>query len=111
VSNDTAHVFESEILNKLDLQLGTIVYFLPNPSESSRCWLEMVLVETALRNRDRFSLLWPHLSGHYGRTLGRMDQSCAASSAGSLADVIKFDYITERYGIRSRPLVMAEIFN
>ena len=46
---------------------------LPPPSESSSAWLEMLLVEAALRNRDRFAILWSLLDSHYRRTLGAAD--------------------------------------
>lgn len=38
-------------------------------SPSSCAWLEIVLVESALRNRDRFPLLWESMSNHYMSTL------------------------------------------
>lgn len=38
-------------------------------SKASVAWYEMLLVEVALRNRDRFGSLWPILSQHYARTL------------------------------------------
>jgi hypothetical protein len=41
---------------------------LESPSESSAAWLEMILVEVALRNRDRFSSIWSLISSHYART-------------------------------------------
>jgi len=70
--------------------LSIITSNIPAPSESSRCWLEMILVETALRNRDRFSLLWPLISAHYSKTLGRVASSPAVDI------VVKLDYSTER---------------
>lgn len=42
---------------------------LPPPSAATVAWLENVLVEVALRNRDRFVLLWPTLSEHYSAGL------------------------------------------
>lgn len=38
-------------------------------SSASVAWLEMVLVEVSLRNRDRFASLWPVLKHHYVRVL------------------------------------------
>jgi hypothetical protein len=49
--------------------LSSVCQDLPSPSLPTCAWLEMVLVDTALRNRDRFQLLWPSLEAHYGRTL------------------------------------------
>ena len=42
---------------------------LPGLSASTISWLEVLMIDIALRNRDRFSLVWPVLSGHYKRTL------------------------------------------
>jgi hypothetical protein len=39
-------------------------------SAASISWLEMILVEISLRNRDRFSLYWPVLKLHYQKCLG-----------------------------------------
>lgn len=38
-------------------------------SSSTVAWLEMVLVEVSLRNRDRFHTFWPILRHHYVRVL------------------------------------------
>jgi hypothetical protein len=38
-------------------------------SASSVSWLENILVEASLRNRDRLSLLWDSLSMHYEMTI------------------------------------------
>ena len=40
---------------------------LPAPSLASTSWLEIMLVEFCLRNRDRLSCLWPSLAVHYIR--------------------------------------------
>mmetsp|Transcript_5922 Transcript_5922/g.9632 ORF Transcript_5922/g.9632 Transcript_5922/m.9632 type:complete len:2029 (-) Transcript_5922:706-6792(-) len=40
---------------------------LPLPTEASASWLEVVVVEIALRNRDRMTLIWPLLVEHYTR--------------------------------------------
>eukprot|EP01037_Dinobryon_pediforme_P019177 gene19177-19550_t len=40
-------------------------------------WLEMLLVEVALRNRDRFASIWPLLRDHYTRTIGPKSVSMA----------------------------------
>ena len=42
---------------------------LPTASAASTAWLEILVVETSLRNRDRFALLWPDLSQHYHRCI------------------------------------------
>lgn len=44
-------------------------YDLPPVSAASAAWLETVLVEIALRNRDRLLLIWPLLRKHYLRCL------------------------------------------
>ena len=51
-------------------------------SSSSVAWLEMVLVEISLRNRDRFSTFWPILKHHYIRVLS--------------GPLVTLSYITER---------------
>jgi len=51
-------------------------------SSSSVAWLEMVLVEISLRNRDRFSTFWPVLKHHYIRVLS--------------GPLVTLSYITER---------------
>jgi hypothetical protein len=51
-------------------------------SSASVAWLEMVLVEVSLRNRDRFSSFWPILKHHYIRAL------CGPS--------VQLSYVTER---------------
>lgn len=38
-------------------------------SSASIAWLEQLLVETAVRNRDRFIVIWPLLAEHYRQTL------------------------------------------
>lgn len=47
---------------------------LPLPSQATKAWLEMILVDIALRNRDRFTALWPSLDTHYRRSLSGADQ-------------------------------------
>ena len=51
-------------------------------SMATVAWLEMVLVEISLRNRDRFQALWPALKHHYLRTL------CGSQ--------VELSYVTER---------------
>eukprot|EP01039_Chlorochromonas_danica_P002473 gene2473-2708_t len=51
-------------------------------SASSMSWLEMVLVDLALRNRDRFQICWSILRLHYLRSLG--------------SSSFKLSYVTER---------------
>jgi hypothetical protein len=50
---------------------------------SSYAWLEMLLIEIALRNRDRFQICWPLLRSHY--------QRCLSQNVFS-----KLSYVTER---------------
>ncbi|KAJ1390138.1 hypothetical protein B484DRAFT_439804, partial [Ochromonadaceae sp. CCMP2298] len=45
-------------------RLGALALSAPTVS-----WLEMILVEVSLRNRDRFTSFWPILKAHYLRTL------------------------------------------
>ena len=45
----------------------------PLPSLATCSWLEMVLVDISLRNRDRFAMLWPLLDAHYRKALGGSD--------------------------------------
>lgn len=51
-------------------------------SSSTIAWLEMVLVEVSLRNRDRFHVFWAVLKHHYIRVLS--------------GPSVKLSYITER---------------
>ena len=60
----------------------------PALSAAAVSWLEVLLVDVALRNRDRFSVVWPLLRDHYKRTLFG-----AEDGGGS----IQLSYITERY--------------
>lgn len=59
-------------------------------STSSLAWLEVVLVEIALRNRDRFHVCWPTLRAHYLRSLGSQS--------------FKLSYVAERYSADSNVL-------
>ena len=61
----------------------------PALSAAAVSWLEILLVDVALRNRDRFSVVWPLLRDHYKRTL------FGAGDGGGVS--IKLSYITERY--------------
>jgi hypothetical protein len=49
----------------LESALRDVSIQLPNPTEATLAWFEMVIVEAALRNRDRISLIWPILADHY----------------------------------------------
>lgn len=51
-------------------------------SSSTIAWLEMILVDVSLRNRDRFNIIWPILKHHYLKVL-----------SGSY---VKLSYIAER---------------
>jgi len=88
-SSESESVIDESILNNLRQLIFSVSCTLSSPSDCSRCWLEMILVETALRNRDRFSLLWPHISSHFAKMLGR-------SHSLSARDTVRFDYVTER---------------
>lgn len=63
--------------------VAEIVSAADSVSKASVAWYEMLLVEVALRNRDRFGSLWPILSQHYARTLSEQQAH--------------FSYVTERY--------------
>ena len=90
VCEDSGIASINKSAEKLEDFISSVSRNIPPPSESSRSWLEMILVETSLRNRDRFSLLWPHISSHYGRTLGRLGPTSTPDA------IIKFNYTTER---------------
>ena len=88
---------------ELNRFVASVASNMPQPSESSRCWLEMILVETSLRNRDRFSLLWPIISKHYEKTLGNVNSigtvttgAATEATTRTVDTVVKFDYSTER---------------
>jgi hypothetical protein len=55
---------------------------LPPISAASAAWLENILVDIALRNRERLLIIWPLLRAHYVNTLGQ--------------GVVISSYITER---------------
>ena len=62
---------------------------LPLPTEASASWLEVMVVEVSLRNRDRMSLMWPILRDHYTRAfaldgIGTMAKHEEAESTSSL---------------------------
>lgn len=57
------------VLNKINDAVLNCVTALPTCSASSGSWLEMVLAEAALRNRDRFIQIWPVVGKHYKNTL------------------------------------------
>jgi hypothetical protein len=54
-------------------------------SASSIAWLEMMLVELSLRNRDRFAICWPILKAHYQKCLGN--------------HFTQLSYVSERYDL------------
>lgn len=43
----------------------------PPVSAASVAWLEMVLVDIVLRNRDRLLVIWPLIRAHYLRSLSQ----------------------------------------
>ena len=51
--------------NELEAVLATKIGI----SSSSASWLEMVIVDVILRNRDRFGVLWATFESHYIRSL------------------------------------------
>ena len=51
-------------------------------SSSTIAWLEMIIVDVSLRNRDRFTIIWPILKNYYLKVLSG---SC-----------VKLSYIAER---------------
>lgn len=53
--------------------ISNICYDTPLPSSATASWLEMILVDISLRNRDRFGRLWPSLDAHYRRVLSGSD--------------------------------------
>ena len=81
---------DNECFTKLALNLcNECEYSVSSPqmfSTSCIAWLEMVLVEVALRNRDRFHALWPLLRNHFIRTLSSPASDCA----------VPLSYVTER---------------
>jgi hypothetical protein len=64
-------------------------------SSSSMAWLEVILVELALRNRDRFQVCWPILRAHYLRSLGSVS--------------FKLSYVAERYSPHCAPASPARL--
>lgn len=58
-------------------------------SASSIAWLEMVLVELALRNRDRFQVCWPTLRAHYLRSLGSNSFKLSYVAERQMSGVLK----------------------
>ena len=67
------------------------------PSAATIAWLENVLVEVILRNRDRFTLLWPILSTHYSAGL------CPTSTLSYAVErrVVGIFQVVERLMVRS----------
>ena len=62
-------VIRDPVLAILAENLQAIKSFVPRCSAASGSWLEVVLVEMSMRNRDRFLLLWPILDTHYRSAL------------------------------------------
>eukprot|EP00596_Hydrurales_sp_CCMP1899_P004941 CAMPEP_0119047238 /NCGR_PEP_ID=MMETSP1177-20130426/51980_1 /TAXON_ID=2985 /ORGANISM="Ochromonas sp, Strain CCMP1899" /LENGTH=1905 /DNA_ID=CAMNT_0007021581 /DNA_START=110 /DNA_END=5824 /DNA_ORIENTATION=- len=71
----TGRTYGSLIEDNLDVVVLTVsepllsAYSRVGVSASSVSWLENILVEASLRNRDRLSLLWDSLSMHYEMTI------------------------------------------
>ena len=63
----------------LNLFLDKVSASLPAPTEASTAWLEMVLVESSLRNRDRIGLIWPMVSNHYVTSFAMDEEACRRS--------------------------------
>lgn len=116
-----AHVLDnSECFNRMVLVLcnecEASVYASQCFSTSSIAWLEMLLIEVSLRNRDRFTLVWPQLKGHYVRGLsgrqvalsyvterrvtGLLKVSARLIGRESHADTI-LDYLGQMFALRS----------
>lgn len=64
-----SEIFPNGARDQILHHLVEIACNLPNSSSSSRSWMEMVIVDAALRNRDRFIIYLPVLASHYERTL------------------------------------------
>jgi hypothetical protein len=74
-SEDRSRSYVSLVDQNLELVVGTISEPLLSAcarasiSASSVSWLENLLIEASLRNRDRLSIFWPSLSLHYETTI------------------------------------------
>lgn len=56
---------------------------------SSAAWLEMLLVEVSLSNRDRFGVVWPLLKTHFSKVLGGSTVSMSYLSERRLVGLLK----------------------
>lgn len=77
LNGDTAT--ETCSINNLYNAVEDILGFAVHVSPPSCAWLETILVDVSLRNRDRFNLLWPILEKHYVSTLSGSSQLTYAS--------------------------------
>jgi hypothetical protein len=73
--NNGNEIIASELsvncFNSLKALYDTVqISFCKSITASSISWLEMMIVEISLRNRDRFAIIWPILKSHYIKTLG-----------------------------------------
>lgn len=66
-----SHRSSETILSELNALIERQASALPGSSSASCSWMEIIVVDSALRNRDRFAVLWPILESHYERTLLR----------------------------------------
>jgi len=67
-------MIEDNIFGSLQGYSRYLIQRLPKCSAASCAWMEMLLVEASLRNRDRLSLIWPIISNHYIDTLGNAEK-------------------------------------
>jgi hypothetical protein len=58
-------------------------------SYSSSAWLDAVLIEVLLRNRDRFNICWPIVEAHFRATLLEPKQSLSRNSEIQLNGFLK----------------------
>jgi hypothetical protein len=86
-------------MQELHETLVSLYNDLPSASVASCAWLEMLVVETALRNRDRFALLWPTLSMHYRRMIGPLrviQNPSVVNQMSGKSTYVPLNYASER---------------
>ena len=87
------------VMQELHETLVSLYNDLPPASVASCAWLEMLVVETALRNRDRFALLWPPLSMHYRRMVGPLrviQNPSVVNQMSGKSTYVPLNYASER---------------
>ena len=87
-------------VNMVATLLSDTLLNLPEMSVASSSWLEVVLVEIVVRNRDRISVLWPALAVHYIRSaveLSTISSNASASRTSeascALQQPLGFEYV------------------